>query len=369
MSAAPRTTERPNSSREVPGDLADRRRLAGAVDADHQQHRRLAAEVDRGARGGGDLGEDLDQALAHRLAVGGDAAALDLVLEPFDHLGRGRRADVGEDQRLLQPLPGLVVDALEEAGRDLLGQRLAALGEALAQAAEDAAALLGALSRRGVRALARTEVEYLLPTGRHRFPRGGYPGGGKKLLHGLPQVSGDAFEVGHRGAVGEQAEADLAVVADDRDRQRVATGEEADREDPLDLAAEHVEGDLRPGEVGDEQVEEPGREVDRRGRAQQQRRREVAEPVVEAPDRFRAQRLLGGLQRLHRLVDGAQALDRVGDADRQRPAHRRQPVAQLALLVVGADRDRAPAPSARGRRLEHHGRASSGAGRRPWPRG
>ena len=64
------------------------------------------------------------------------------MLEPLDHRGGGRRADVGEDQRLLEPLPGLVVDAVEEAGRDLLGQRLAAFREALAQALEDAPAPL-----------------------------------------------------------------------------------------------------------------------------------------------------------------------------------------------------------------------------------
>ncbi len=116
----------------------------------------------------GDLGEDLDQAGLHRLAVGGDLAGLDLVLEPLDHLGRRRRAGVGEDQRLLEPLPGLVVDALEEARGDLLGQRLAALGEALAQAAEDAAALALALSLGRTRSRRpRTEVEYLLPACRH----------------------------------------------------------------------------------------------------------------------------------------------------------------------------------------------------------
>ncbi len=152
----------------MPGDLADRRRLAGAVDPDHQQHRRLVAEVDRGASGAGNLGEDLDQACLHRLAVCRNGARLDLVLEPLNHLGRGRSTGVGEDQRLLQPLPGLLVDAVEEARRELLGERFAALGEALAEAAEDAAALLLGLRRRGgVRARARTEVEYLLPAGRH----------------------------------------------------------------------------------------------------------------------------------------------------------------------------------------------------------
>ena len=51
------------------------------------------------------------------------------------------RPGVGKDQRLLEPFPGLLVDPIEEAGGDLLAQGLAALGEALAQAAEDAAAL------------------------------------------------------------------------------------------------------------------------------------------------------------------------------------------------------------------------------------
>ena len=74
-------------------------------------------------------------------AVGGHGAGVDLVLEPFDHRGGGRGAGVGEDQRLLQPLPGFLVDPVEEAGGDLLGQRLAAFREALAQAFEDAAAL------------------------------------------------------------------------------------------------------------------------------------------------------------------------------------------------------------------------------------
>src|SRR6188474_1325062 len=74
---------------------------------------------------------------------------------------------------------------------------------------------------------------------------GGYPGGGAELLDGLGEVGGEAIGVRHRVAVGEDAEVDLAVVADDRDRQRVAAGEEADREDARELTAEHVEGNLR----------------------------------------------------------------------------------------------------------------------------
>ena len=89
-----------------------------------------------------------------------------------------------------------------------------------------------------------------------------------------------------------------AVVAHDRHRQGVVLGQEGDREDLLHLAAEHVERDLRPGDVGDDQVEEPGREVDPRGLGEQRRRREV----VEARDHFGAERLLGALQPLHLLA-------------------------------------------------------------------
>ncbi len=194
--------------------------------------------------------------------------------------------------------------------------------------------------------------------------RGGYPGGDAELLHALLEVGADALDVGHRVAVGEQAEADRAVVADDRDRQRVAAGEEADRVDLDQLAAAHVEGDLRAGEVGDEQVEEPGREVDRRGRAEQQRRGEVAEPVVEAPDRLGAERLLGGLEVVHRLGD---------DSAPARPGRRCRPAAARASpsACCRARRARlrcgsrpAPAPAARPRRSPARGRASSGAGRR-----
>src|SRR3712207_7953793 len=50
--------------------------------------------------------------------------------------------------------------------------------------------------------------------------------------------------------------------------QRVRLGQERDGEDVVQLAAEHVEGDLRPGDVGDDHVEELGREVDPSGLGQ-----------------------------------------------------------------------------------------------------
>ena len=69
----------------------------------------------------------------------------------------------------------------------------------------------------------------------------------------------ELLEVGQRVVVAEQAEVQPAVVGDDRDRERVL-GQERDRED-LHLAAEHVQRELRPGHVRDEQVEQPRREV------------------------------------------------------------------------------------------------------------
>ena len=88
-----------------------------------------------------------------------------------------------------------------------------------------------------------------------------------------------------------------AVVAHDRDREDVVLGQEGDREDLLQLAPQHVERQLRARHVGDDHVEEPGREVDPRGLGEQGRRREV----VEARDHLGAERLLGALQALHLL--------------------------------------------------------------------
>ena len=66
-----------------------------------------------------------------------DAARLDLRLEPPDDLGGGLRADVGEDQRLLEPLPGLVVELLEEARAELGLQRLRGSSRGSRAGAED----------------------------------------------------------------------------------------------------------------------------------------------------------------------------------------------------------------------------------------
>src|SRR5207249_1497123 len=83
-------------------------------------------------------------------------------LEPQDELGRRAHADVRVDQRLLEPLPRLVVSRIECSRRQLLRQRPAALRERLAQPAEEAALLVLGL----VRGLA--VAEELCPASRHR---------------------------------------------------------------------------------------------------------------------------------------------------------------------------------------------------------
>ena len=142
VSAAPSTTVLPSSLLQVPGELADRRRLAGAVDADGHDHRRVVAYVDAVLARAGDAGEQLDEPLLQRLAAL-DHARGRLLLELADDLRGRRRADVGHDQRLLQALPRLVVERVEERRLDLGRQRLARLGHVLAQALEEPAALLG----------------------------------------------------------------------------------------------------------------------------------------------------------------------------------------------------------------------------------
>ena len=90
---------------ELAGELADGRRLPGAVDADDEDDAR--ARVERERRRLAEQGLDLlDERV---LEIAGDAARL----EPAHELGRGGHADVAADQRLLEPLPRLVVGRVE----------------------------------------------------------------------------------------------------------------------------------------------------------------------------------------------------------------------------------------------------------------
>ena len=110
----------------VPGELADRRRLAGAVDADHQDHGRLGADVDA-------------PRLAARVSASSSIRRSESASPPLeppsaasrssvsdDRGGRGG-AHVGHDQRLLQALPGVLVERREQRRLDLRAERLAGL--------------------------------------------------------------------------------------------------------------------------------------------------------------------------------------------------------------------------------------------------
>ena len=101
--------------------------------------------------GGG--AEELLDLLRERLA---EVAHLAAGLEPPHDLGRRADADVAVDERLLEPLPGLLVAGVERAGDDLCRQRAAALRERVAQPAEEAAPLrLVGRSRSSPKALPR----------------------------------------------------------------------------------------------------------------------------------------------------------------------------------------------------------------------
>ena len=86
------------------------------------------------------LREQLPQP-ARQVLAAAELAALGLGLEPLDDLGGGGRAHVGVDQRLLEPLEGLVVERLEDRRLELRAERLARLRHVVAQAPEEAAAL------------------------------------------------------------------------------------------------------------------------------------------------------------------------------------------------------------------------------------
>src|SRR4029077_7933930 len=80
--------------RKLRRELADRRRLAGAVHTDDENHRRLAVDVQR--RG---LAEERRNFVRKRLT---EVAELTARLEPAHELRGCRNPDVRLDQRLLE---------------------------------------------------------------------------------------------------------------------------------------------------------------------------------------------------------------------------------------------------------------------------
>ena len=125
----------------------------GSVDADHEHDARTGVE-----------GEDRrapEQRFGFLCESILELTQLPARLQPAHELGGGGDAHVATDQRLLQTLPGLVVARVERRGRELRGQRAAALGERLAHACKDARPLR--LVRRG-----RLVAEQLGPGTAHR---------------------------------------------------------------------------------------------------------------------------------------------------------------------------------------------------------
>ena len=99
----------------------------------------LAGQVQRSR-----LAEHLGDLLRERGVQVGQLVAS---LEPAHELGGRADADVALDQRLLEPLPVLVVAGIEGRGGELARERAAALAERVAQPAEEAVALLDRLLR------------------------------------------------------------------------------------------------------------------------------------------------------------------------------------------------------------------------------
>ena len=125
-------------------ELPDRRGLAGAVDADDEDHGRLVGEVEHRR-----LAKQLRRLLREgRVQV----RELPARLEPPHELGGCAHADVAGDQRLLEPLPvGVVARVERRCGGELAGERPARLRERVAQPREEAAAALLLGRRRRVR--------------------------------------------------------------------------------------------------------------------------------------------------------------------------------------------------------------------------
>jgi hypothetical protein len=141
----------------------------------------------------------------------------------------------------------------------------------------------------------------------------------------------DQVQVGHRVEVAQQAEVETTVVAHDRDAERLSLGERRQREDVDELAAEHVERDLGPGDVGDHEVEEPLARLEAARLGEHRRRGETG----ELGEHLGADRLAALLEAAERLAHHAVALERSGSKMQQRH-HRGDAVARHAVFVLAA---------------------------------
>ena len=117
---------------ELGGKLADRRRLADAVNTDDEHDRRLRREQEHGVLHLEDAREDLHELLFH-LRAGAQLLELDGLAQLRDGLGRRLHAGVGEDERLLKVLEKFLIPRLiggKNAGQLGVHLRLG-LGQAL----------------------------------------------------------------------------------------------------------------------------------------------------------------------------------------------------------------------------------------------
>ncbi len=111
---------------ELFGELADRRRLPRAVDADDEHDARAFPHCER--RGLAEQHRDLVRQRGVQIT---DLAAR---LEPAHELCCRANADVGANQRFFEPLPRELVAGIERGGSELLRERAATLRQGLAEA-------------------------------------------------------------------------------------------------------------------------------------------------------------------------------------------------------------------------------------------
>ncbi len=168
-----------------------------------------------------------------------------------------------------------------------------------------------------------------------RLARGHSPAARASEAIAQLQIARDRLQLRQGVVVGEQPEAEMAVVAHDGDPERLALGERHDRVEDPQAPPEHVERELRAGDVRDDEVEEALACLQARRLAEDRGRREPG----EVGQHLRAHGLTGLLQVLHRAADLPQAVRRILDADRQRRPHRGDLVAERSALRVGAHRD------------------------------
>ena len=132
-------------------DLADRRRLSGAVNADEQDDLRIVLEdvrLGRGEGGGHLVGQHIEDGVGI-----GKGLALGLVTQILDDRIGSRSADIGEDEGLLELIPKVVIDVGPAVEQDvhLLAQARAGTGQSLVDLVEETHLAL----------LARCVIEFL----------------------------------------------------------------------------------------------------------------------------------------------------------------------------------------------------------------